>query len=332
MACEDSKNTLVVVCILNWNNSSDTIRCVRLLLKSKDANWRLVLLDNGSCRGEFNALLAGLREIGLRIKSDSGGPSAFPPVIHDTDHLLVMRCEENMGFTGGHNLTVGAAQKKWSPDYLLLLNNDTEPDAFALSHLVAVAHTTKAGIVGVATRSKGSERCHFTGSSSFRGLYIRIPPKDLDEMPEVWETLHADGAAMLINASLVHLVIANYGSLFDTKLFLYGEDAELCYRARKLGYLVVMTKVPLIYHQIAVSSGGRGSAIQRYYVTRNRVWLANRWLSTSYKLLFHVYYPLSRLGRAMVLGAQGRWKLSKAVLDGLWDAYTFQYGRWKRHI
>ncbi len=328
---ETTSDPMVAVCVLTWNGAARTIRCIVSVTRSAYANWRLVVMDNGSDAQDYGTLLKGLQEIGLMPGRTVGKDSPGTSTVYDNDRVAVLRSGANLGFTGGHNTTIAMAQKKWAPDYLFLLNNDAELDTEALGKCVHVAQTSGAGIVGVTTLTKDTGRCHFTGADSYMELYVRIPVRDLARLPDVWDTLHADGSAMLIGSGVLRSVVDRYGEAFDPRLFVYGEDAELCYRARQLGFRVVMTKVPRIYHEVAGSSGGYGNTIQRYYITRNRVWLGERWLHGPHRFFFRFYYPLSRAGRSMLLVLRGQWRLALAVLEGLRDAYAHRTGPWRKH-
>jgi hypothetical protein len=288
-------------------------------------------MDNGSNEQDYGRLLEGLKEHGLVADHAVGTGSQEVTTVYHGDRVVVLRSSVNLGFTGGHNATVAMARRKWAPDFLFLLNNDAELDPEALERCVQVAQTSGAGIVGVSTRAKETGRCLFTGAHSYSELYIRIPVRDMTRMPDVWDTMHADGSAMLIRTDVIQSVVQRYGDVFDARLFVYGEDAELCYRARQLGFRVVMTKLPRVYHEVAGSSGGYGNSLQRYYITRNRVWLAERWLHGPHRIFFHLYYPLSRTCRALLLTMKGQWRLGLAVLEGLRDAYAHKTGPWKKH-
>ena len=59
--------------------------------------------------------------------------------------------------------------------------------------------------------------------------------------------------------------------LFNEKYFLYYEDNDLCQRVKKIGYKIVFAPKSVIWHKNAGSSGGSGSSLQDYYITRNRL-------------------------------------------------------------
>ena len=87
------------------------------------------------------------------------------------------------------------------------------------------------------------------------------------------------GTAVLIRKDFLKDIYSLKGRYLDDRLFLYGEDFELCYQANKIGYRIVTSIHSIVTHKKARSSGGKGSPIEFYYSNRNRILIANRILS-----------------------------------------------------
>jgi GT2 family glycosyltransferase len=106
---------------------------------------------------------------------------------------------------------------------------------------------------------------------------------------------------------------------------------DLCRYAvtRDLGCVVAHDAV--VYHAVARSSGGTLNPRSYYYQTRNRIYLANRWLPWPWKLLFHAYYLPSRLLLQAIGKGRWRWRTLRAISRGLVDGYRGVTGKWKNH-
>lgn len=76
------------------------------------------------------------------------------------------------------------------------------------------------------------------------------------------------GGAVLLSAAHLDEV-----GLFDESLFLYYEDTELSWRARRRGWRHVVAPAAVVRHRHA-SSSGVGSDVFRYYTERNRLLVA----------------------------------------------------------
>jgi GT2 family glycosyltransferase len=65
--------------------------------------------------------------------------------------------------------------------------------------------------------------------------------------------------------------------LFDERYFLYYEESDFCYRAKEAGYKIMYIPKAIVYHKNAQTTG-LGSPLQDYYITRNRMLFASKFL------------------------------------------------------
>jgi len=141
----------------------------------------------------------------------------------------LIKNEKNIGFSGANNLVF----KKFKPDYYFLLNPDTIVTKNWLIKAVTIANSSKRiGIVGC--KEVYPQK---VGKSNFS-----------NEKPK--EVLTVLGGMVLIKRE----IIENVG-LFDEKNFspAYGEETDLCFRARDCGYKVLQAdNIPIIHHGSAI--------------------------------------------------------------------------------
>jgi len=95
--------------------------------------------------------------------------------------------------------------------------------------------------------------------------------------------------------------------LFDEQYFLYYEDADLNERIKKAGYHIYYVPTAAIAHVNASSTGGAGSIIQDYYITRNRMLFGMKYAPLRTKA------ALMRESGNLLLG--GRLYQKKAIRD-----------------
>jgi len=84
----------------------------------------------------------------------------------------------------------------------------------------------------------------------------------------------ATGACMLVKRSVFEKI-----GYFDEKYFLYLEDMDFCVRAKNAGFKIIFEPEAVLWHKNASSSGGSGSALQDYFITRNRLLFAFKFAS-----------------------------------------------------
>lgn len=293
---------LVYIVILNWNGWSITLECLQSLDALDYPNYRVLVVDNGSTDDSV-----------ARLKLSR-------------PDLELIETGKNLGFTGGCNAGIENALGQ-DPDYILLFNNDAKAKPDMLKHLLDVAINTGAAICGARVLDETGTTTLFDGDRwpwTIFGLRRRRPP----HARAAWsKSDRVDGCAMLLRRDFLEQSLLKRREIFWTDLFMYCEETELCRYAISHGYQCMMSHHAIAYHGLAMSSGGKGNPRTYYYLTRNRIYLANRCLSPGWKIFFHLYYAPSRLFRQFMRPQAAR----SAVWQGLKDGYGGIKGIWKEH-
>jgi GT2 family glycosyltransferase len=209
----------VAVVVLNWNRWETTVECIESLQELEYENRHLVVVDNGSTDGSV-AELSG----------------RYPRV-------RILEAGANLGFSGGVNVALEWLRSR-EPDYVWLLNNDTEPEAGALAALVALAESdAELGAVGsVLVDHSGSDRVQVWGGgrvSFWSGLprHHRRPVAQAD-------VDYLMGASLLLRWQ----ALSELGFL-DEHYFLYWEDTDLCFRLRAAGWKLGVAEGAVVSHR-----------------------------------------------------------------------------------
>jgi GT2 family glycosyltransferase len=183
-------------------------------------------------------------------------------------HARLIASDDNLGFAAGSNLAAQAAEGQ----YLLLLNPDTVVHEGALQSFLDFARSRPgAGLYGGRTLDPDgtvnpgscwgaptlwSLFCFATLLSSvFRGSRL-FDPESLGgwERDSVREVDIVTGCLLLAHRRVWY----ELGG-FDTRFFMYGEDADLSLRARALGYRPAITPDAVVTHEVGVSSEADGN-------------------------------------------------------------------------
>jgi GT2 family glycosyltransferase len=165
--------------------------------------------------------------------------------------LATIRNERNLGFGAAANVGIRAAATPW----ILLLNPDVELLRTSLPPLLAAAQDSRIGIIGPSLISPGGRRQRSTfpdptlWRAAKRHLFfaetIAARSSRLRKSIETSEVF-VDwllGAAMLIRRECWEQIGG-----FDESIFLYGEDWDFCYRARKAGWQVLYAPQSQVIH------------------------------------------------------------------------------------
>ena len=275
---------LVHVVIVNWKGRPHVEECFDSLLAGSYGNVRFVLVDNASEDGS-------LEFVESRYGTD--------------ERVEIVRCGENLGWSGGNNVGVERALDAGA-DYIFLLNDDTSTAPDAIEKLVSAAE--EQAMVGALApkmvlfdnpavlNSVGAE-CSVVGAGWDRG----IGRLDGERWNERRDVLAVCGGACFLRAEAVRKA----GPL-PSDFTIYLDDIDLCLRIWDAGYAVRTCPEAVVRHKFSATMGHGNAARRKYYLsTRNRLRLILR------------NFPVSKL--PFVAGvyavAEAR-AVGRALLDG----------------
>lgn len=221
---------------------------MRSLEKSKESDFELIIVDNGSS----NKYVLPDQEF------------RFP--------VRLIRSEKNLGFAGGNELGLREAKG----DYLLLINNDTEVEDYFHTPLVEVfkAHP-KLGMVSPLLRFFDTRQIQYAGATPLSPITLRnrgIGNMEMDDTPYKGyrPTGFIHGAAVMIPKAVYQAV----GGMWEP-YFLYYEEYDWCTRVRDAGFEIGFLGDVTIWHKESASVG-RMSPLKIEYMFRNRMLYARR--------------------------------------------------------
>ena len=239
-ASSNAASAEVTVIIVSYNTRELTIKAIETLLANAgDVAMRVVIFDNASADGSAEAIQA-----------------RFPD-------LEVIANPENIGFARANNLVAETADTEW----LLLLNPDTETHPDAIENLLAFSKAhPEAGITGGRTvfpdgrlniASCWRRMTVWSLICSATGLSAAFPRSNLFN-PEAFGGWQRDSVREvdIVVGCFLMIRTALWRELggFDTRYFMYGEEADLCLRAREAGYRPMITPDAQIMHLVGASS------------------------------------------------------------------------------
>ncbi|MGA2564252.1 MAG: glycosyltransferase family 2 protein [Steroidobacteraceae bacterium] len=191
---------------------------------------------------------SGLRVRAVVVDNASGDLSAIEQAVQANDWqswVTLVLAPKNGGFAYGNNLGIDRAYASGVPDYVYLLNPDAQVRAGAISALVRFLEThPEVGIAGgIFENLDGSEwpiAFRFPGALStlIDGLEIGLVARLLRRWQVAQNmTRKAQAVDWICGASMLirPAVLAAIGGL-DENYFLYFEETDFCFRARRAGF------------------------------------------------------------------------------------------------
>lgn len=279
-----------MISILDYNQESTTLDCLASLEKidTTDLVLEVVVIDNYPQH---------------TLVVDSSKYKNF--------HLTLIKNIDNLGFSGGHNVGFSFALKNGA-DYVIVLNNDVVVDKKLVISLVnaAKSSTSIGAVVPKIYFMAGHEyhkdrytkeqlgRVFWYAGGEFDWNNINGKHRGVDEV----DTGQYDSGEQidLLTGCCVLLTRKALKSVkgFDSRYFLYYEDADLNTRLKKSGFTIYYEPKAILWHVNAGATGGSGSVLQDYFISRNRLLIGMKYASVRTKFaLIRESIRILRTGR-----------------------------------
>jgi len=229
----------VAVILINYNASEFTLKCIASIMEKTGSgvSYQIIVTDNDSEFRDYENLRDN-----------------FP----QDPHCTLLRSDINTGFGGGN--MYGAEHS--NARYVLFLNNDALLINDCLS--ILTNYMDQHPEVGVCTAQNYDEHDRlvpsFDHNKGFRRLLFgrgflektnsKRYPKRKIEYKEPITVDWVNGAFLFFRKDAFETIGG-----FDTKIFLYWEEMDLCHRLRNLGFTTVLVPEARILHYQGVSIG-----------------------------------------------------------------------------
>ncbi|MFA6183901.1 MAG: glycosyltransferase family 2 protein [Parcubacteria group bacterium] len=203
----------VFVIILNYNGGDILKKCLESVYKLKYPNFQVVVVDNNSADNSFEEAQLSFGKFNF-IKNS-----------------------QNIGFAGGNNVAIKWALEKMA-DFVFLLNNDALVEKDTLDKLVFAAQKDRSiGILSPVIYKDKSKNIWFSGGKIDWFKMKAIHQNDIRY------TQYITGCAMLVRKEVFKKI-----GLLDEKFFLYYEDVDFSFRARKNNFKLKIVSIAKVFH------------------------------------------------------------------------------------
>ena len=252
-----SRRPRVAVSIVSYNTRDLLSACLTSLQRTNGACLDVVVVDNGSMDGSPEMV-----------------ESAFPDV-------RLIRSARNLGFAAANNLALA----HFDAPYIVLLNPDTEVFPATLAEMGAYldAHPD-VGICGprILYPDGTVQSCGLrfptlwseVRESRFGGLlraFVPEPgplPARAGEVEADW----VDGACLMVRREVVNEI----GSM-DERYFLFAEELDWCFNAKRQGWRIVgLPAVTMVHHRGKSTEQARTESLMHLVETRLEFYRKNR--------------------------------------------------------
>lgn len=287
------------VIIVNWNTKKLIEDCLTSIFKfTKNLDFEVIVVDNNSNDGSQKMV-----------------QNKFPKI-------KLIQNKNNLGFAKANNLGIKSA----NGEYLLLLNSDTYLIENSFQKMVEEASKQK-NLGVLAPQLLNQDRSIQQSVGFFPdlpqvffwmtfiddlpfGLFLKPYHVDHDSFYQKNQQVDwVTGAALLIPKN----VTQKTGEL-DEKIFMYGEDVELCFRVKRAGFRIIFTPATKIVH---IGRGSSGRVSTRAFVGEfeGLKYFYRKHKSNFSLQILRILLKIGSLARILIFGALGRKETARAYVE-----------------
>lgn len=294
--------TKVAIVTLNWNSPQITVNAVDQILNIYHSlfNFQIILIDS---------------------HSTDDSVSIFKKKYSNNPLVKIIVTDDNYGTAEGNNYGIRYSLEN-NFTHTLIINNDVNIDSQFLDNLIKFQAVNNVDIASPKIYfAPGHEFHHNHYSKQDRGKVIWFVGGKFDWNnvngfhPGVDEIDHGQfdqanynvdfltGCCVLINNRVFKKI-----GIFNPYYFMYLEDIDFCRRAKINGFCLAYCPNAHIWHINASSSGGVGSKLQDYFLTRNRLYFGFHFCTIRTKL------ALFRESLRMLFTSPSKWQ-KRGIID-----------------
>lgn len=171
--------------------------------------------------------------------------------LYENPKVNVLRLDENSGFTNAANQGILWAQYR-NADYVLLLNNDTEPHPGFMQELLLVAEKDESIGIACSVRfhpTKPEHPYELCGSDLIRGYQHFTDKETLDKAPEAIDCNWIPLCSALMRMDMIRDV-----GLLDKRYRNHCSDSNYCLEAKIRGWKVILVPTSIVTHHLSVTT------------------------------------------------------------------------------
>ena len=288
--------------VVNWNQADETFACVRSLLAAGALPETVYIVDNGSTDDSVTQFRSQTQNYPVQL----------------------LTSQTNLGFAGGTNIGIQQALANGA-QWVLTVNNDTRvaPSFYQELAFAVRSHPQYKLLTPAIFYYDDPERIWSLGDRLFPGTLItyglfrnRSLPTDIAPIVPI-DFANACGL-------LVHRDVFQTIGCFNTEFFMYGEDVEFCWRARKADFRIAAVPKARMFHKVSLSSETCHTQRRRWRIINQIRFYrkASTWFQYPIMILFTFLRALwISSGDVM----HGRFKLAYATVHSWWLGWFTPY-------
>ena len=306
---------MVYIIVVNYKSWTDTRDCLYSLLDSSYNDWQVIVVDNSSNDSSLLKIKKSLSSHESITQEKIPIYTLSSEITDCKSKIILYQSSENLGFAGANNLIIEQLLNK--EGYIWMLNPDMIVEEDTLNHLYTCASVRNENntVWGITIKSFiNRKKIEIIGGGKVNALSGTVTMiKDYDSVEELD---YINGSSLFTSIETFRKV-----GLFNEEYFLYWEETDWCFRAKKRNISFKVCTDAYGYDKGATSIG-RGF-LSDYYYGRNSLIFLNRHFSN-----FHIISALSiSVIRVIYRFITGKRDRVKGLLFGVTDYLKGKHGK-----
>ena len=292
----------IAIVILNWKQPQMTVETVDqfLTLSNPDFSYEVILIDS---------------------HSPDNSADIFQQRYQNNRLVKIIVTNDNYGTAEGNNFGIRYSLANHFT-HTLIINNDVIINQEFLEKLIKFQLKRNVQLCSPKIYFAPGHEFHknrysqsdqgkvfwFVGGmfdwNNVNGYHLGVDEIDHGQYDQPNENLdYLTGCCVLVDNKIFSKI-----DIMNPYYFMYLEDIDLCQRAKRAGYKLSYCPDACIWHINAGSSGGVGSNLQDYFLTRNRLYFGYKFCS------FRTKFALFRESLRTLFTSPSKWQ-KKGVID-----------------
>lgn len=319
---------IITAVVISYNTADLTLQAVRSLQQSKKNTVNIVIIDNASTDGSVGKIMRRLKlESKPTPKITSAKDKSFIDLYASNSNLHLLSLRENLGFGRANNLGSNFLQA----DYYFFLNSDAEVTNTTIGTLIKLLQERpETGIIAPQLHNRDGSIQKQGGYLPTIGRLLRwifmldhvLPPHQWSH-PYQHQLKHlrnirnghprtvgwVGGTAMMIRKACWDDVNG-----FDPAIFMYGEDIDICWRAKNKNWLTQLAVAGNVIHLGSASSDSENALVGEI---KGLLYLSTKFFTESDQKLLKLILKVGLRYRAVIFAILRRYGRQRAYQTAL---------------
>jgi GT2 family glycosyltransferase len=307
----------VVIVILTWNDSKNTIECLDSVFKSDYPNYDILLVDNNSDYENFNNILTWCKKrlisthaINFEWKNTKSKKrnKRNKLFIYQSNKIANFKFAKNLGVAGGYNIGFNYALKKKYEffiridcDFLITKNLISGMVKTFLANQEAVAVSPK-----VYYYIKKKTKMIWWTNFNYPKNYFRFVQfgrdsnrriMDIGQFKGISTSDTVCGCCVMYKSKIIKKIINNFPkrkTVLDEDFFYGPEDMEISDRLKKHGKILVNLNY-YAYHKVSRSILVSGVKEHIYFTTLGWLFITKKICNRYDQIIMRIYFLLKAI-------------------------------------